>query len=238
MRMHLSPEAVNALEPPPVGERWVGDASLRGFGVRMWGGRKGGGACYAIRVRDKHGKVVRESFSIWSGQSWGTEWKIHQMLQEGKLEFPLGLFLEDAREWAIDRIRELKGHPTRAERRHEIHHRSSVAAQQLTLGQMADRAFKKMEASGKNPDYVLQLKKLFWRLSEVSQSSPLTSINIRNLAAEITNPDLAPMQSRALQSFIGHLYSRLYRWHGASRRISQQLELHVPSSPTASPAAT
>lgn len=227
MRVHLSAELIDALDYPLVGERWVSDTTLRGFGVRLWGGKNGGGACYAIRVRDQHGRVVRDSFSIWSDQSWGTGLKIRHMLEEGQFEFPLGLFLDDAREWAIDRIRELKGRPTRAERRHQLYHRASIAAQQLTLAQMADRVFKKMEASGKNPDYVLQIKKLFWRLSEGVQSSLLTSMDVHKLAKEITNPDLRVMQSRALQSFVGQIYSRIYRWYGPIRSVSEALNQRI-----------
>jgi hypothetical protein len=226
-RVHLSPELVDALEPPLLGERWVADADLRGFGVRLWGGKKGGGACYALRVRNKHGHIVRDSFSVWHGQSWDTQRKIRQMLEDGQFEFPLGLFLADAREWAIDRRRELKGRPTRAERRHELFHRASIAARQLTLAQMADRVFRKMEASGKNPDYVLQIKKLFWRLSEDVQASPLASISVRKLASEIADPNLPVMQSRALQSFVGQLYSRLYRWHAASGKVSDALNQRI-----------
>lgn len=227
MRAHLSPELIDDLESPLVGERWVGDARLRGFGVRLWGGKNGGGACYAVRVRDQHGRLARDSFSIWSSQSWATQRKIHQRLEEGRSDIPLGLFLDDAREWAIDRIRELKGRPTRAARRHELYHRASLAAQQLTLAQMADRVFNKMEGSGRNPDYVLQVKKLFWRLSHEVQSSRLTSMNVRKLAEEIADPNLAVMQSRALQSFVGQIYSRLNRWHGPSRRVSEALNQRI-----------
>lgn len=227
MRLNLTTELVDALEPPVVGERWVSDAGLRGFGVRLWGGKKDGGACYAIRVRDQRGRVVRDTFSIWSDQSWDTEWKIRQMMEEGRFELSLGLFLDDAREWAIDRIRVLKGRPTRAARRHDLYHRASIAAQQLTLAQMADRVFKKMEATGRNPDYVLQIQKLFWTLSEDVRLSLLKSMNVRRLAKEITASGLPVMQSRALQSFVGHLYARLSRWHGASGRVSESLNQHI-----------
>ena len=227
MRVHLSPEVVDSLEPPQAGERWVSDAVLPGFGVRLWAGKKGGGSCFAIRVRNRDGVVVRHSLSVWSSESWRIRHLMRELLQRGEFDFTLGQFLDDAREWAADKIREVKGRPTRAQRRHELYHRASVAAQNLTFAQMADRAFANMEKSGKKPDYVLQIKKLFWRLPDDLQSSLLMSVDVRLLAQEIANPELPVMQSRALQSFIGHLYSRLHRWYGPSANVSEKLNRHI-----------
>lgn len=228
-RRALTPEVVNALVPPVSGERWVGDADLRGFGVRLWAGKKGGGACYAIRLRDEQNRIVRESFSIWS--SWYSRPRLRRLLGQEEEEFDLrlGHFLDDARAWAHSRIRDLKGGQRRRERRNELYRRASIAAQKLTLGDMAERVLTKLEKSGKSPDYVVQLRKLFWRLSEPVRSSLMTKVNIRKLGKEIADPDLPIMQSRTLQSFIGQLYSRLGKWHYPRRSISEKLNEHISS---------
>jgi hypothetical protein len=225
MRVHLSPELVDALDSPLEGERWVSDASLRGFGVRLWSGKKGGGACYAVRVRDQRGKIVRESFSIWS--DWRARLKIHNLIDQDELELRLGLFLDEARDWARDKIRILKGGKSRTERRNELYGRISAAARRLTLAQVADRAFWKMEKSGRNPDYQLQLQKLFWRIPQDIRSSRLEAVDTRQLAREIAAPNLPVMQSRALQSFIGHLYARLYRWYGPVGQVRDELSRRI-----------
>jgi hypothetical protein len=163
---------VNALEPPAEGEQWVGDADLPGFGVRLWAGKKGGGACYAVRVRDHRGRIVRESFSIWS--DWHARYRIRRLLEQDEIDLPLGSFLDDAREWARDRIRILKGGKSRSERRHELYCRASKAAQQLSLAQVADRTFQKLERSGRNADYASGTAR-----EMLGQARPLYGLPIR-----------------------------------------------------------
>jgi hypothetical protein len=216
---------VNALEPPLSGERWVSDAQVRGLGIRLWAGKKGGSSCYAIRVRDNRNRVVRESFSIWS--NWFARRKIRDLVQQEEFDFQLGHFLDEAREWAQDRIHELKGGQQRRERRQALYRRASIAAQRLTISMMAERVLTKLERSGKNLDYVVQLRKLFWRLSDPVRSSLMTKMSVSQLAKEITNPTLPIMQSRALQSFIGQLYSRLAKWYGPSRRIAEKINQQI-----------
>jgi hypothetical protein len=224
-RVPLTAEFIDTLLPPPAGERWISDAALPGFGVRLWAGANGGGSCYAIRVRNHHGKVVRESFSFWS--DWHARLKIRDLADQEVLDLDLGMFLEEAREWARDRIRILKGGKSRADRRHELRSRASEAARLLTLDQMADRAFWKMEKAGRNADYKIQLQKLFWRLSEGVRSSTLASMDVRHLAEEIADASLPIMQSRALQSFVGHLYARVDRWYYSVSRVKEALDRRI-----------
>ena len=221
----LTAKFVDGLEPPNHGEIWISDAEIRGFGVRLWAGKKGGGACYAIRLRDERNRVIRESFSIWS--DWFARRKVSELISRGEFDYRLSHFLDEARAWARDRIRHLKGGQRRSDRRHEFYHRASVAAQKLTLAQMAERVFVKLEKSGRNPDYVVQLRKLFWTLTDSIRASLMTEMHVKALAEGIANPNLPVMQSRTLQSFIGQLYSRLGKWYGPGGNIKDKINQRV-----------
>lgn len=226
-RLHLTPELVDSLEPPETGERWIADAGLRGFGVRLWAGKKGGGACFAIRVRSHDGRLIRESFSPRAEQAWRAQAALSRLSQRGERQLSLGLLHADAREWAIDRICEFKGRPTRAGRRRDRYRRASLAAQEMTLAQAAKRIFRKLEKTGKNPDYIFQLRKLFAKLSVRAQSTALSAGEIEVLASDIANPNLPVMQSRVLQAFIGQLYSRTGRWYAPAHGMARQLNRRI-----------
>lgn len=212
MRHDLTPEFVDTLKPPFRGEEWVGDLDVKGFGVRLWASNDGGSIAYAIRVRDAEGALRRETFSIWS--DWRSRERALDTLRNGGEIGSLGTFLPDARNWARERVCSLKGKKTRVELRHERHHRISTALLSMTLEQIAERNFKKLERAKRNDAYAIQLRKLLFHLSDESRGTPLMQMNLRRLASEIADPNLPIFQSRTLQSFVGQMYSSLYRWHG------------------------
>lgn len=185
----------------------------------------GGQATYAIRVRDAAGAIKRETFSIWS--SWRSERKAIDILQNDGKIISIGTFLEDARDWARDRINSIKGKKSKAEFRWERAGRISAALQVLTLEQMAERAFKKLERAHRNDAYTIQVRKLFYTISHERRRATLMGTNVRKLASEIASHDLPVFQSRALQSFVGQLFSTLSRWHGPAGRVSDSLSERI-----------
>ncbi|MEA3009095.1 MAG: hypothetical protein QOJ91_787 [Sphingomonadales bacterium] len=226
-RVFLTPEYVDALHPPPAGEAWIADAAVRGFGVRLWAGKGGGNAAYAIRVRDRSGRIVREAFSIWSDQSWRARDKAYELIKSGNLDLPLGAFLEEAREWARDRLATLRGRLSRAERRSKRYQQASDLVRSYTLEKMADSAFRRLERTGRKEDYRLQLIKLFDQVPRALQNTLMIELNVREIANAVADPALPFGQSRALQAFIGQLYKRAYRWHAPIGRRGDAISRRV-----------
>ena len=222
-RVLLTPEYVDGLEAPPKGEAWVADAALLGFGVRLWAGKRGGSARYAIRARDRSGRIVRESFSVWSDQSWRARHKAYNLIREGNFDPSLGLFLGEAREWARDRLTMLRGGLTREQRRHRRYAQAAALVESYSLDRMAEMAFTKLRKSGRKDEYVIQLMKLFASISPELRQSTLAKIRLRKLAEEIAAPTLPFGQSKALQAFVGHLFARAKRWHGPLGRAADVL---------------
>lgn len=209
---HLTPAIVNALKPPVKGEQWLADGALRGFGVRLWATARGGRAAYAIRVRDANGIVRRETYSIWS--DWRARNIALHLIAQGSADIPLGPFLEEARVWARKRIRLLKGGTALQEIRATRRDRVAQGFLGLTLKQYAERTWRKMAMAKRKDTYTDQLLKLFERLPPRLKCQPLMKLNIHELAVAITDPGLGPMQSRALQAFVGQLYVHLAHRYG------------------------
>ena len=226
-RRELTPEIVNSLVPPQKGEQWIADTALKGFGVRLWANAKGDGFSYSIRIRDHEGTIRRESFAIWS--DWSASRKMYALLRQGTSEFEWGILLDDARNWAKSRIRELKGRRSLSQCRECRREKLSKAYQAMSLEQMAERVLKRMERQKRKEAYIDQTQKLFWRISEQSRNSRLMKVSTRKLAAEIADPTLPVAQSRTLQSFVGQLYSSLYRWHGPAGRVSDKITEQISS---------
>lgn len=224
-RRKLTPEIVDALIPPIRGEKWIADADLKGFGIRLWANAKGDGFSYAIRIRDHRGIIRRENFSVWA--DWSASRKMRALLQQDIWEFEWSLFLDDARGWAKSRIRELKGKRSIAECRECRRRKLSDAFQAMSLEAMAERALRKMERQKRKEEYIDQIRKLFWRISEENRSRTLMKVGIRKLAAEIADPALPIMQSRALQAFVGQIYSSFSRWHGPAGKVSDAITRRI-----------
>jgi integrase len=220
-RRILTPEIVDALTPPDQGEKWVADAAVKGFGVRLWYNAKGDGVRYAIRVRDEDGVVRRENFEPWS--VWSARQKISALLNEGIWEFEWGTLLDEARGWAKSRICDLKGLHRERESIYRRRLQLSVAFQSLTLEEMAERTLTRMTRQKRKDEYVDQVRKLFWRLSEQCRDRKMMEIDVSVLANDITHPSIRPTQSRVLQAFLGQLYGVLYRYHGPAGKIADLL---------------
>ena len=107
---------MNNLSAPAHGERWIADTEVRGFGVRMWSGNSKGKS-YAIRVKDKNGKMVRET--IYS-------------VREGSLEY--------VRNLALIRINELKGTQTSLTFRERMRMKWKIKLRNMSLDDLASLA--------------------------------------------------------------------------------------------------
>jgi hypothetical protein len=63
-RRLLTADFVNRATPPDLGERWIADTKLRGFGLRLWRTSSGEGKALAIRVVDTEGRSIRRTYVV------------------------------------------------------------------------------------------------------------------------------------------------------------------------------
>src|SRR5262245_17394385 len=123
-RRLLTEEFVNAVEPPPRGEKWIADTEVRGFGLRLWRTTTGEGKAFGIRVANADGRVVRRTYTD----------RAHVGFWFGRYErHLLGKETEDAREWARDEIDKAKSRKTRREEYREQRAGFEKAFARLTL---------------------------------------------------------------------------------------------------------
>ena len=61
-RRRIDSDFLDSVRPPEIGERWIADTLVCGFGLRLWAGKKGGGVAFCVRVSDLNGKSVRKTY--------------------------------------------------------------------------------------------------------------------------------------------------------------------------------
>lgn len=206
-RCHLTPEFVDSLQPPETGEIWIADTHQKGFGLRAWAGKNGGGKAYALRLRDINGKLIREVFTP---NPWN--WRFDQREKPPYIK-PLGFFLPDAREWARDRTDILKGRLTRQEKRAIRRELRSQRALAKTLNKLAEETIADLRKKRRQQAYVDSMYKLFWRyIPNDLKELRLIRISSRRMAHVITNKEILPGNARKLRAFIGQIYKRVSLW--------------------------
>jgi hypothetical protein len=218
-KQRLTPELVDSLLPPEKGEVWISDTELKGFGLRLWAGKKGGNKAYAIRVRSKEGRIHREVFNPeWHRLSW------YFPLDGNKKEnVSLGRKLGGARHWAREKLAVVRGKATLAERRNLRYARAQIAVRRLTIQEMAERVLVALEKRGRKDAYVIALRKQFATLPASIRNSLLETIKSSDLAKAIANPPRTHGNIRLLQSFVGQIYTRACRWHYPLRELHEKI---------------
>jgi integrase len=191
----LTPDLANALKPPDKGEVWIADSHLPHFGLRAWAGRKGGGKVFAIRLRTKSGKLVREAFRPerdWDLYHWKQAWL-----------WPIGDFLGPARLWAVDRIAYHKGLPTRDELRAKQLDQKQRRTMNKTLGAALELRLKKLRRSSRRPAYLDQIEDLIgqWIPQHLLDQS-LWELTSQGVAEALTDPSITFGSARRLRSFV------------------------------------
>lgn len=219
-RSRLTAEFVDSVSTPVSGESWIADTLQPGFGLRLWAGKSGGGRAYAIRIRDCQSRSVRESFDPREAH-----WRFWS-LEEPPAD--LGPYLEDAREWARDRIDVHKGRLTLREEEHVQHQRVAARVQAMTLGGFAELILRGMRANSLDESYVDRLEKLFgMHVPDEQKERPLGKVSPSVIAKHITYPRLSGGNSRVLRAFISQLYSRAFHCHGPLGFVSDAIQRQV-----------
>lgn len=172
-RVHLTEDVVKVLTPPIEGEKWVADSVVRGFGIRLWSTKRGGHGAYAIRVRDQSGHMHRETFDFEKSLD------IRSKRLAGEIEIGLADCLNEAREWAGERIKEVKGIPTKRDIQRRRRLAREVRVLFMTFGEFVALKIEKMRRRKKSQAYTDRLDKLFDRIIPVE----LRDTEMANLAA-------------------------------------------------------
>lgn len=220
VKERLTPEFVNALQPPEAGERWIADTVVSGFGIRIWATRSGLGCAYAIRVADKSGRMVRKSFDIHAAVYRSWEWRLNPVLTP-----PRGDFLKEARKWAREEIALLKGRKPPSERRAEHRARKAAKVMAMPFQQAVTDHLDKMRSQGLTDAYVDRLEKLFFNhIPDRCYSQSLDSVSVPVLGAALAG--LAEMSfgnAGILRSFISQVFIENGRYVGPLHGVPNKL---------------
>lgn len=213
----LTSEFVDALLPPERGEIWIGDNHLDHFGIRAWSGKGGGNKAFAIRLRDKSGKLVRETFRR-QHNTW-------YVLIRG-WEKSEGYFLEQARHWAWDRIAFHQGRPSRREARQQLQQRQGRRILKTKLGDAFGNRLRQLRKRSRNPTHLDQIEELINQYipSEVLDTT-LGELSENELAKAVADHGMGYGNLRRLRAFIAGMLKERSRVHtplGTKLELFQQ----------------
>jgi hypothetical protein len=203
-RRLLTPDFVDSAAIPEIGEAWIADTKVRGFGLRVWASQQGGGKAYAIRIADRGGRMVRRTYAH-------PDWAPPNAL---------GSILEQARSWARDEINDLKGRQSVWEelKANQKWVRNVVASRSFEA--LASAKIQGMQHYGADQNYIDNLEKLFFNvIPKDIRAKPIKTISARRLAAALRQLDDKPGQARALRSFVGQLLKSAGEFDRAALRL-------------------
>ncbi|WP_133494509.1 hypothetical protein [Stakelama pacifica] len=208
---------VDAIDPPIRGETWIGDNHLDHFGLRVWAGKKGGGKAYAIRLRDRSGVLVRETFR--PERDYALFWWRRDR------DKPLGHFLNAARTWARDRIAFHLGLPTSADRSERAWQRRKAKVLSTMIGDAFDHKIARLRRSSKDHLYLDQISNLVGSyVPKAILASTFDDVPIRELAEAISQPGISRGNGKVLRSFVGGVFKDAGDQFGPLRRKLKALQ--------------
>lgn len=204
-RATLTPRLVFEFKCPEVGELWVADTKIKGFGLRLWSTASGGQKAFAVRTSNGDGKIVRKTFD--TNGAWRTRFDFAYGDRQDR--FGLGEYLEDAQNWARDEIDRIKGRLTLKE--HAWLEQRSVGklVRSLAFGRAAASLLCGLRASNASERYLDRLDKLFVNhISEKLRNTPLAKLKPEQVARALVNANLSPGNIRTLRAFISQVLER------------------------------
>ena len=130
-------------------------------------------------------------------------------------KYGLGDFLDEARKWAQDEIDKIKGRRTQDEI--EWAERLSVGRliRSMTLERAANALLRGLYANGAAERYRDRLDKLFARyVPEQIKTTPLATLNPKQVARALVEANTSPGNVRVLRSFIAQIIEHGASFHG------------------------
>lgn len=205
-RLYLTPQIVDEVAAPALGERWIADSALKGFGLRVWRKKSGdAGKAYCVRTTDDAGRSTRRSWSHWD-LAYGSSWLFR--------EYSLGDLLERARSEARDHIDQIKGRATLADEEQLQRNSAALLARSLTLEGAAKGVLQAMairQVSQRSRDRTFKL--FYQHVPAVLGAKLLTELTVADLEAVLSSSSLTPSNLETLRAFLGQAASVLSRFH-------------------------
>ncbi len=196
-RVHLTVDIVKALMPPVEGEKWIPDDVVCGFGIRLWSAKRGGHGAYAIRVRDQSGNIRRETFDF------DKSLDVRSKRLAGEVEINFADCLDEAREWARERIKEIKGIPTRQDLEKRRHLAREARMLSMTFGEFVAVRIEKMRHRRRSQAYTDRIDKLFNKIIPVElQNTLMSSLTSHPIIDAIISSSDKPGTVRVFRSFM------------------------------------
>lgn len=245
-RRRITPEFLDSVESPERGERWIADTELRGFGLRLWGNRRGGSIAFAIRTTDRNGKVIRKTFDLFGPDSHS--WRFQLYLSRNEIDLsdgiPLHFFLEDARSWARKVIDQAKGRiPTddeqaeidQEDRENRKHFRAYL--EKMTLGRAAEITITYGPHRGWSEPYMDKMNWIFSKnIPEQLKDTPIAKVTEDDIRHVLASETVRPANARDLRSLLHQVFWRVYESGGPS--VGGRLPHYAPRLLDRSPSKT
>lgn len=203
-RAILTKRIVDEATAPPIGERWISDTKVRGFGLRTWRNRSGQiGKCYCVRVRDLTNRAQRRTFVAWRDLDW---YEFRRLFLN---QATLGDLSDHARRWAVDQIDILKGRSTLQE---EIEENRAALGDQLgrtTLGRAIDSYLRGRRFESLSQGYLDRLDKLLSRfVPDTVRALPIASVTAEAISGILDSRELSPGNLRVLRPALKDIFNR------------------------------
>lgn len=188
-RRELTSEYVKSLVPPDKGEKWISDTKVKGFGVRLWGG-KTSGKSFAIRI-NLGGSIKRKSiFSAEVCDKFG--------------------YLELARKIAKNEIKKLK------DEYKELNDTSPESMlkkriNRMTFDELADYAIENQKVECRSKQYIEDNQQRYYcYFSDYLGKNPVMGTTIEEINDVLYIISNKPAQRRNLRSFINYMVNLAY----------------------------
>lgn len=230
-RVFLTPENISKITCPDLGEAWISDTCVRGFGVRIWRAPDGSKRmAFAIRKQSPSGKTIRSTYDIRQGYyDYGNPDFIIQDWKNNETRFPEKFtdHLPYARDWARDYLDRIK--KNLPEYRNEIENQRKYQRERTlrySLGDVANAIFKNLAKTNKSPNYVLQLEKLFFtHIPAVLQIMPANEVDIEGVWRALRTIEDQPGNFRSLRMIVRRIFAEFHSVSGTKNRYEKALYL-------------
>ncbi|MHC8494890.1 hypothetical protein ACTU44_19520 [Thalassospira sp. SM2505] len=206
-RAILSQSIVDCVRVPQVGEKWIADTKVQGFGLRVWRKADGSeGKAFCVRASDQLGKSHRRTLDVTSRFEWRlATWKSSRSTTE-KLP-SLGLFVEAARDWARDTVDEIKGRPTLADEEKIQRQAYQSSARKRTVRRLAEVILRGYSVNGASQSYIDRLDKLFFgHVPAKLLDQPVSSLTEQDISMLSNFKVVSPGNLKFLRPFIGRIF--------------------------------
>ena len=211
-RIFLDEGSVEFAQVPSIGERWISDTKVKGFGLRLFNSKSAPTKRFCIRTVDKQGKSVRKTFNEWTAryehyQKW--QWK-HAFSDE-KPEFnwnePIGRYSAEARKWATNEIWLLKGLRTVATEDQDRATDFSEKLKEITLDRSVQAVLANYRKMKMSTAYVDKLDKLFVTLIPADlRNKMMRDISEADALKIHQSINLLPGNRRTMMPFLGRVF--------------------------------